>query len=165
MADGHVGTAGEMGAGERRDLGRERRLARAHDLGDRVGDRGDQVVLHARRHAHERPVLVGARVVGADDEPLEVVDVRVEPVGSGPADDLPRDRGRHRRVDQEATGPGRAGDRHLPDQGALVADDRRVELELAREPHRARDHPAGDERDHDASAARRPDRRHGVRDR
>ena len=67
------------------------------------------------------------------------------------------------RVDEEPAGPRRARGRHLPDQGALVADDRRVELELAREAHRARDHPAGDERDHDAARARGADRRHGVR--
>ena len=46
MADRHVGTSGEMGAGERRDLGRQRRLAGAHDLCDRVGDRRDEIVLH-----------------------------------------------------------------------------------------------------------------------
>ena len=84
MADGHIGTPGEMGTGQRRHLGRERRLAGAHDLRDRVRDRRDQVVFQARRHAHERRVFIGARVVGADDEPLEVVHVRVQPVLAHP---------------------------------------------------------------------------------
>ena len=61
--------------------------------------------------------------------------------------------------------PGRvdAGCRHLADERALVADERRVEVELAREAERARDHPAGDERDDDAALAGRADRRTRVR--
>ena len=46
--------------------------------------------------------------------------------------------------------------RHLADERALVADDRGVELELTREAHGARHHPAGDEADEDASSDARP---------
>ena len=39
---------------------------------------GDEVRDELRPRAHERGVVVGPRVVGAQDEPLEVVDVRIE---------------------------------------------------------------------------------------
>ena len=84
--------------------------------------------------------------------------MRVEPVGARPDDDLARDRRGQRGVDQEPTRPGRSDGGHLADQGALVADDRGVEVELACEAHRARDHAPRDQRDHHAPLARRPDR-------
>ncbi len=65
-------------------------------------------------------------------------------------------------MDEQATEPIGTGDRHLADERALVADDRRIELELAREMHRARDHPAGDEADDHAPIPRRADRHPGV---
>ena len=48
--------------------------------------------------------------------------------------------------------------RHLADEGALVADQRRDEVELAREPQRARDHPTGDQAHQDPAPAGRADR-------
>ena len=55
-----------------------------------------------------------------------------------------------------------AGLRHGAHERTLVADDRRIELELAREVHRAGDHPAGDEADDHVPSAGRADRRPGV---
>ena len=84
--------------------------------------------------------------------------MRIEPVGPRPDDDLAGHRGTERRVDEEPTRPGGAGSRHLADERALVADDRRIEFKLAREAQRARHHPPGDERHDDPSAAGRGDR-------
>ena len=89
--------------------------------------------------------------------------MRVEAAFARPGDDLAGDRRRHRRVDEQATEPVGAGRRHLADQRALVADDRRIELEHAREMHRARDHPAGHQADDHASGPRRANRGPGVR--
>ena len=158
MADRHVGATGEGGPGQRQELGRQRRLTRAHDLGDRVGDGRDEVVLEVRPRAHERRVLVGPRVLGPDDEPLEVVEVRIEPARPRPDHDVPRDVRGQGRVDQQAAGTGRIRGRHLADEGALVADQRRDEVELAREPQRARDHPTGDQAHQDPAPAGRADR-------
>ncbi len=69
----------------RRDSVGTRRLADREDLRDRVPDRRDEVRHELGAGAQERRVVVGMRVVGPDDEPLEVVDVRVEPVGERPA--------------------------------------------------------------------------------
>ena len=102
VADRDLGPTGEQGTREWRDLGRERRLAGAHHLGDRMPDRRDQVVLEPRAGPHERGVFVGARIVRADDEPLEVVEMRVEPLGASPDDDLARDLGRQRGVHEQA---------------------------------------------------------------
>ena len=164
VADRHVGKAGEPHARQRCDLGRERRLAVAHDLRDRVADRRDEVVLAVGRVTHERRVLVGERVVGADDEPLEMVDVRVEAMLARPDDDLACDRRRQRRVDEHparAAADVAAGISRM--SAALVADDRRDEVELPREAQRARHHPTGDERDDHAARTRPADRRSRVR--
>ena len=58
----------------------------------------DQVGHELGVGAHERGVVVGARVVGPQDEPLEMVDMRVEAMRAGPGQDPPRDLGRQRRV-------------------------------------------------------------------
>jgi hypothetical protein len=92
-----------------------------------------------------------------------VVEVRVEPALARPGDDLAGDRRRHRRVDEQATQPIGAGRRHLADQRALIADDRRIELEHAREMHRARHHPPSHQADDHASGTRRADGRPRVR--
>ena len=123
----------------------------------------DEVAGQLRLATDERAVLVGARVVGPDDQALEVVEVRVEAVLPGPGHDLAGDLGPHRGVDEQATQPIRAGRGHLANEGALVADDRRIELELAREVHRARDHAAGHEADDHVPRSGGPNGRPGVR--
>ena len=158
-----VGTAREALARQRRKLARQRRLADRQDLGDRMADRIDEVTGQLRIPADERAVVVGVRVVRPEDQPLEVVEVRIEPALPGPGHDLAGDLGRHRRVDEQPAEPVGAGDGHRADQRALVADDRRVEIELACEMHRARDHPAGDEADEHTPGSGRSDRRSRVR--
>ena len=61
--------------------------------------------------------------------------------------------------------PGRVDSarRHLPDEGTLVADQRRDEVQLAREAQGARDHPPGDQAHQDAAVAGGPDRAPRVR--
>ena len=81
--------------------------------------------------------------------------MRIEPARPRPDHDVPRDVRGQRRVDQQAAGTGRIRGRHLADEGALVADQRRDEVELAREPQRARDHPTGDQA-HERPRARGP---------
>ena len=53
-------------------------------LRDRMRDRLEQVGDELGPRAHERRVVVGPWVVGTEDEALEVVDVRVEPVIARP---------------------------------------------------------------------------------
>ena len=162
VADGHVRAAGEPGPGERRELDRQRRFADGQDLGHRVADRTDEVGHELRPGTHERAVVVGVGVVLAEHEPLEVVDVRVQPVGAGPFHDLAGDLGPDGRVHEEAPDAPRALRRHRPDQPALVADERPGQPELAGKPHRARDHPAGHERHLDAASHGRCDGGAGV---
>ena len=81
VADRHVGPAGEVAAAASGAIsvgsgGSPTAITFVTGCADRAARSGDQ--LGAR--AQERRVVVGARVVGAEDEPLEVVDVRVEPV-------------------------------------------------------------------------------------
>ena len=154
VADHDLGPAGEQGTREWRDHRRERRLTGAHHLGDRMTDGRDQVVFEPWTGPHERGVFIGAWIVRADDEPLEVVEMRIESLGTRPDDDLARDLGRQRGVHEEAARPLGAPRRHLADEGSLVADDRGVELQLEREAHRARHHAARDQADEDASSAR-----------
>ena len=102
MADRHVGAPREVGPGERRELARQRRLAHRQDLRDRVPDRAGEVRHELGPGAHERAVVVGVGIVRPEDEPLEVVEVRVHPVGAGPLDDLAGDRAPDRGVDEQA---------------------------------------------------------------
>ena len=132
------------------DLGRQRRLARRQDLGDRAADRLHEVLGELGRGAHEHAVIVGSRVVCPDDEPFEAVQVRIEAVRPRPLDDRARDLRAHRRVDEQTAEPIRARDRHVADECALVADDRGIEVQLAGEAHRARHHPPRDKADHHA---------------
>ena len=162
MADGDRCQPVESLACQRCEVARQRRLAGSEDLGDGMADRVDEIAGQLRIPADERPVLVGTRVVRPDDQALEVVEVRVETAIPCPGHDLAGDVGPHRRVDEQATDPVGAGLRHRADEGALVADDRRIEFELAREVHRAGDHPAGDEADDHVPSARRADRRPSV---
>ena len=163
MTDGHRGPALEPLPGKWRQLARQRRLPGREDLGDRMADRLDEVAGQLRVATDERTVLVGSRVVCPHDQALEVVEVRVEAAFARPGDDFAGDRRRHRRVDEQATEPVRTGRRHFADQRALVADDRRIELEHAREMHRARDHPAGHQAHDHATGTRRANGRPGVR--
>jgi hypothetical protein len=137
MADGHGGHAAEPLASEWCQLGRQGWLARGEDLGDRMPDRVDEVAGQLRVAADERAVLVGPRIVEPDDQALEVVEMWVEPAFARPRHDLASDRGTHRRVDEQATEPVRTGGGHLANERTLVADDRRIELELTREMHGA----------------------------
>ncbi len=125
--------------------------------------RGDDVGHELGSGAHELRVVIGPWIVGAQDEPLEMVDVRIEPDRPSP-DEHVACRGRvQRSVEQQTAQAIGAGRGHVPDEAALVADDRRGQPELAREAHGARHHPARDERDRDASIERRADR--GLRSR
>ena len=151
MAHGHVGQPGEPGPGQRRDLGRERRLAGAHDLGDRVADRRRRGRPRDRGGEPMNAVYSSAR--GSSDRMMNRS--RWLTCGSRPCS---RAQTTTSRATSARSGvwtrsrPGRVGlrVRHLADERALVADDRRLEVELAREPQRARDHPAGDQADRDA---------------
>ena len=89
--------------------------------------------------------------------------MRVEALGPRPDDDLASHLRRERGVDQEppgrvapAAGISRMSAPWYPTSGV-------VEIQLAREAQRARDHPAGDEADQDPATTRRADRGPGVR--
>ena len=125
------------------------------------GDRFQQVRNELRAGTHERGVVVGAWVVGAQDEALKVVDVRVQAVVARPLHDLARDIGLDRRVEQQLAEPTGVDLRHRPDEAALVADDRSGQAELAREAQGRGHHPAGDERDRHVPFHGRCDCGHG----
>ncbi len=163
MADRHVGPTREVGPRDQRELARQRRLADRQDLGDRVPDRAGEVRHELGASAHERAVVVGVGIVGAQDEPFQVVEVRVHPVGAGPFHDLASDLGPDRGVHEQAPEPLRSIVGHRPDEPTLVADDGPGQAQVAGEAERARDHPPGHEGDVDAARHGRPDRRPGVR--
>ena len=107
MGDRHVGPSGEVRPGERRDLDRHRRLPDGEDLRHGMVDRFEEVGHELGPRAHERRVVVGAWVVRAQDEALQVVDVRIEAVGPGPRQDVPcRLRGERRVQEQLAQATG-----------------------------------------------------------
>ena len=122
-------------------------------------DPGDEIVDDDCPATEERRVVLGARIVGADDEPLEVIDMRVEPDRAGPLDHLPRRSRGERSMEQQATEVFVARLRDRPNQGALVGDDRVAHAELAGEAEGARRHAAGDDRHGDPALDRGPDRR------
>ena len=97
------------------DVHRPRRLADGDHLRDRVADR-PEVVDELGLGAHERRVVVGVRVVRPQDEPLEVVDVRVEAVGRRPDDDVARDVGGSGRWRSSLPSRLDPGGRHLADE-------------------------------------------------
>ncbi len=136
MRDRHVSPTGEFGTGKRRDLGRDRRLAHGEDFRDRMIDRREQVRDELGVRPHECRVVVGLGVVGAKDEPFEVVDVGVEPVGTRPSEDRPCRLRRQGRVQQQLPEPARTGERHRPDEPALITDDRPRQTEVLSEAHR-----------------------------
>ena len=59
------------------------------DLRDRVDDGLDEVRHELGASAHERRIVVGIRVIVAEDEPLEMIEVRIQAVLAGPGDDPP----------------------------------------------------------------------------
>ena len=122
-------------------------------------DRGREVRHELGARAHERAVVVGVRVVRLEDEPLEVVDVRVESVRPGPGHDLAGDVGPDRPVVQELAQAGSSPDPASP--GSARPDSRRpgpTRSSSRRKPHGARDHPPGHDADEDATGQRRADR-------
>ena len=94
-------------------LHRPRRVADRDHLGHRLADRGGEVGHDVGLGPEVARVVLEARVAAPDDDPLEVVDVRVEAALEAPRDRLARDRGGHRRVAQDAADRGaeRAGRR------------------------------------------------------
>ena len=64
-------------------------------------DSDREVVDELGPGAHERRVVVGVRVVLAEDEAFEVVHVGVEPIGHRPRHDVARDVCGERQVDQQ----------------------------------------------------------------
>src|SRR6185503_19758761 len=100
MRDRDVRSTLEVRAGYRRHVDRQRRLADGQHLRDRMRDRFDQVVDELGAGTHECRVVVGPRVVGAEDEALQVVDMWIEAVLARPADDLARDVALDRRVQE-----------------------------------------------------------------
>ena len=88
MGDRHVGEPGELGpcSGATWTGSGGSPTARIFVTGCWIAL--EQVRDELRAGTHERRVVVGARVVGPEDEPLEVVDVRVEAVLAGPVEDL-----------------------------------------------------------------------------
>src|SRR4029079_11711035 len=95
------------------------------DLRDRVADPGPEVRDDERPGPDEGRVILRTWVVGADDEALEMVDVRLEPDALRPFEDLARRGGSEWPVAEDPAEARIAlGRRQLPDQGALVGDDR-----------------------------------------
>ena len=136
--DRDLGDAGELRPG----VGGRPRPAAAAPPTARIFVTGWSIAVEQVWHElgagpHERRVVVGTRVVGPQDEPLEVVDVGVEATIARPGQDPAGGRGSERRVQQELARVAReSGRRHGPDQSALVADERVGQAQLAREPHR-----------------------------
>ncbi len=124
-------------------------------------DPGDEIVHDDCPAAEERRVVLGPRIVGADDELLQVVDVRVEPDRAGPLDHLARCGGSERTMEEQPAEAVVAGLRDRADQRALVGHDRVADSELPGEGQGARRHPARDDRHGDAALDRGPDRRRG----
>ena len=78
-----------------------RLLRDGDDLRDWPVDPGDEIVDDDCPAAEECRVVLGARVVGADDEPLEVVHVWIEADRAGPLDRLARRGGRERPMEEQ----------------------------------------------------------------
>ena len=164
MAEGHRCPSGEPLPGVVHHRLRDRVRADREDLRDRPADPGGEVRDDERPGADERRVVLGAGVVGLDDEPLEVVEVGLQADRPRPRDHLAGGRRGQRAVGEDAPEPRVVGGgRQGPDQGSLVRDDRLDEAEGPGEPQGAGRHPAGDERDPDAAIHRGADGGQGSR--
>ena len=107
MGDGDVGPTRERGARLVEDPDREARRADRHELRNRMLDPSPEIRDPGGSRAKEGRVVVDLRIVGPDDQALEVVDVGVEAPLPAPGDGFAGDRRIERPVAEELARSGR----------------------------------------------------------